>query len=269
MGAFASAALLISWLTAARKEAETALRSAHDDLERRVSERTSELSKANLILEEQIAGRKQAEEKIRRLLDEVLKLYQLSRAIIATPDPEAAISSLAEQVVTVFRVDYCAVFVPSGHEPSKWARLSIAELDGFGSFTPSLYTIKKGFQTGEIKSLIHTAEESEQESANEESVDNSNSLKAVTYLPLKIGHKLVGVMVIVTDRLERETMEAIAGLVALAYERAAFLQEVSRTEGLRQSDALKSVLLAIEPDPPHPRYILTEPWVGYRFVSNE
>ncbi|MCG3163767.1 MAG: Transcriptional regulatory protein KdpE [Acidobacteria bacterium] len=25
----------------------------------------------------------------------------------------------------------------------------------------------------------------------------------------------------------------------------------------------------IEPDPPHPRYIITEPWVGYRFVPNE
>src|SRR5262249_42760096 len=25
----------------------------------------------------------------------------------------------------------------------------------------------------------------------------------------------------------------------------------------------------IEPDPHHPRYIITEPWVGYRFVPNE
>src|SRR5260370_1122337 len=25
----------------------------------------------------------------------------------------------------------------------------------------------------------------------------------------------------------------------------------------------------IEPDPQHPKYILTEPWVGYRFVSGE
>jgi two-component system KDP operon response regulator KdpE len=24
----------------------------------------------------------------------------------------------------------------------------------------------------------------------------------------------------------------------------------------------------LEPDPPHPRYILTEPWVGYRFAED-
>jgi hypothetical protein len=34
--------------------------------------------------------------------------------------------------------------------------------------------------------------------------------------------------------LERNTVEAIAGLVALALERARFLTEVSRTEALRQ-----------------------------------
>jgi two-component system sensor histidine kinase KdpD len=38
--------------------------------------------------------------------------------------------------------------------------------------------------------------------------------------------------------------EAIAGLVALALERARFLQEVSRTEALRQSDELKAAILA-------------------------
>jgi two-component system KDP operon response regulator KdpE len=25
----------------------------------------------------------------------------------------------------------------------------------------------------------------------------------------------------------------------------------------------------IEPDPPHPRYIMSEPWVGYRLTSEE
>ncbi|HXG66566.1 MAG TPA: helix-turn-helix domain-containing protein, partial [Blastocatellia bacterium] len=25
----------------------------------------------------------------------------------------------------------------------------------------------------------------------------------------------------------------------------------------------------IEPDPQHPRYIVTEPWVGYRFATDD
>src|SRR5215813_7497340 len=43
---------------------------------------------------------------------EVWKLYQLSRTVIATPDSETAVSSIARQVVEVFDLAYCAVFLP-------------------------------------------------------------------------------------------------------------------------------------------------------------
>ncbi len=46
-----------------RKRAEDALRRAHDELEERVQERTSSLATANVRLEEEIAERRQAEEK--------------------------------------------------------------------------------------------------------------------------------------------------------------------------------------------------------------
>ena len=47
---------------------------------------------------------------------EVWKLYLLSRAIIATPDSETAVSSIAHQVVEVFGFDYCAVFLPEANQ---------------------------------------------------------------------------------------------------------------------------------------------------------
>jgi PAS domain S-box-containing protein len=49
-----------------RKAAETALRLANDELERRVEERTGELAETNLALEEEIAERARAEEELRR-----------------------------------------------------------------------------------------------------------------------------------------------------------------------------------------------------------
>jgi len=48
-----------------RKRAEEVLRKAHDELERRVKERTAELSEANRSLEREIAGHRQTEEALR------------------------------------------------------------------------------------------------------------------------------------------------------------------------------------------------------------
>jgi signal transduction histidine kinase len=64
---FLITALLISWLVAARKTAEAALRQAHDRLEHRVEERTRELRTANQQLREQIEERRRAEEESARL----------------------------------------------------------------------------------------------------------------------------------------------------------------------------------------------------------
>ncbi|MGE0129827.1 MAG: response regulator transcription factor [Blastocatellales bacterium] len=51
------------------------------------------------------------------------------------------------------------------------------------------------------------------------------------------------------------------------------LQAVWGIESTEQTDYLRVFInqlrRKIEPDPPHPRYIITEPWVGYRFVPNE
>jgi two-component system sensor histidine kinase/response regulator len=54
-----------------RKQAEEALRTTLDELERKVEERTAELSKANLLLKQEIKERKQAEEEIRKLNEEL------------------------------------------------------------------------------------------------------------------------------------------------------------------------------------------------------
>ncbi len=60
----------------ARLKAESALREAHQELEKRVDERTEELLEANKRLEQEIAQRKMAEERIRRSLKEKEALLQ-------------------------------------------------------------------------------------------------------------------------------------------------------------------------------------------------
>ncbi len=65
---FGLSALLISWLSARRKRAETALRQARDELEARVYERTAELTRTNEQLQAEIAERTRAEREREQLL---------------------------------------------------------------------------------------------------------------------------------------------------------------------------------------------------------
>lgn len=163
------------------------------------------------------AARDRADEAEKRRA-EVWKLYQLSRTIIATPDSETAMSSIARQVVEVFGLAYCAVFLPVGNQ---WERAAFA---GDYSISIAQADVEDAFRSGEMKL--------------------SASKPGLTYAPLKMGVKPIGVLVSSSEDVGRGTVEAIAGLVALALERARFLKEVSHTEALRQSDELKSALLA-------------------------
>lgn len=223
--------LLTSSLTLARKRAEATLRAAHDELERRVEERTAELSKANAVLGQQINERQSAEERVRKLLDGVLKLYQLSRDIIATLDPEIAMSSLANQVMAVFGFKYCGIFAPD--EEGQWRELSVAGgLSEEDSHPLSLTDL------GEA--LVAGGSNSSQAEAGSLPLQE----ETIRCLPLKTGERAIGMIVLTSLELEQETLEAIAGLAAMALERARFLRDLSRTEALKRSDELKSALLA-------------------------
>jgi len=149
--------------------------------------------------------------------EEVWKLYQLSRAIIITPDPDTAVSSIANQVREVFRIGECDVFLPS----------ESGQLKGLAADSAipvvSREFVREVFEKNELRLDERTGQ---------------------TYAPLKIGVRVTGVLFLSSAALAPGTVEAISGLVALALERARFLKELSRTEALRQSDQLKSALLA-------------------------
>ena len=151
--------------------------------------------------------------------EQVWKLYQLSRAIIITPDPETAVSTISNQVRETFNIGNCEVCVPDEH--GRLQRTAATPEAAQGNTSEIL--LQGVFQSGEIR---------------------GDTGQNVIYAPLKVGVRVTGVMVLTSCELKRATIEAIGGLVALALERARFLKELSRTEALRQSDQLKSALLA-------------------------
>lgn len=175
--------------------------------------------------------------------EEIWKLYQLSQTSIAAFDPETLISSLAPKIQEVFDVQYCAVFKLA--DDGKWQPLSIAPQPNEESvFTPSLTTIQQVSLSGKLKSVRMGAEETTDGSKSAELGDKTESPSSITYLPLHVGTTSIGVMILVSATLQEKTMEAIAGLVTWTLERARILAEVSRTEALKQSNELKTALLA-------------------------
>ncbi|MCI0627991.1 MAG: ATP-binding protein [Acidobacteria bacterium] len=151
--------------------------------------------------------------------EEVWKLYQLSRAIIITPDPETAVSTISRQVREVFDIHYCDIFTPG----------TSGGLERLEAISSSLETAVSDELLGEVF---------------EKGALKFDAAQGSTYAPLKIGVRVTGVLFLSSGPMEKATIEAISGLVALALERARFLKELSRTEALRQSDQLKSALLA-------------------------
>lgn len=62
-----------------RKQQETVLKEARDDLERRVAERTAELTKSNALLQRGIRERQQAERRYQELFEEAPVMYVITR----------------------------------------------------------------------------------------------------------------------------------------------------------------------------------------------
>ncbi len=166
-----------------------------------------------------------------RRREELFKLYQLSQSIIINPNSETVRLSLARQVANEFAVDYCGLFAQT--EKGNWQQLSVAVNNDYGqAVEPDFHLLESSFANGEILTARLPVKAVEFTDAQ------------VFYAPLKIGMKSIGVLMVSALTLERETVEAIAGLVALALERTAMLKELSHTEALKQSDELKSALLA-------------------------
>src|SRR5205807_756050 len=66
----------------------------------------------------------------------------------------------------------------------------------------------------------------------------------VCLVPLRLGAKPIGLLATAGPTIERATLDAIAALAAIAIERAQFLDERKAADLARQSEALKSALLA-------------------------
>ena len=178
-----------------------------------------------------LTARSRAEEALARR-DELGRLFDLSRDILLTTESREAIDELTRHMARRFGLDYVGICLPDPggwrvHGSSDTVTLDRSELDRalasargaleFDSFTRSY----GGHRTSTLPDGI-----------------------AVTLVPLRLGMRAVGLLAAAGRQLEPGTLDAIAGLTAIAIERTKMLEERREAERVRQGAELKTALLA-------------------------
>jgi len=150
--------------------------------------------------------------------DELARLFELSRDILLVTDSQAANASLAGFISRRFDLDFVAICMPQG---SEWAVFEA----GANRLTLDPRDLSSVFQHLEGGSAPWIGE-------------------GVRLTPLRLGTRPIGLLAVAGRPMEIGTLDAIAGVAAIALERAQFLDERKAADVARQSEALKSALLA-------------------------
>jgi two-component system sensor histidine kinase KdpD len=164
--------------------------------------------------------------------DELSRLFDLSRDILLTTDSREAVDELARYMARRFGFEYVGICLPVSegwqvHGSSDAVTLDHSDLDR----------------------ALATARGALEFDANTRSYGGHRRCTLpggliVTLVPLRLGMRAVGLLAAAGRPVEPGTLDAIAGLTAIAIERAKMLGERQDAERIRQGAELKSALLA-------------------------
>jgi formate hydrogenlyase transcriptional activator len=97
--------LIVSWFSSSRRRAERLLREARDNLEARVTERTAELTHANIQLQKADAELRKEKDRLKLLLD-------LNNSIVSNLDLRELFRAVSSGGRSVMQCDYTSVILP-------------------------------------------------------------------------------------------------------------------------------------------------------------
>jgi two-component system, OmpR family, sensor histidine kinase KdpD len=177
------------------------------------------------------AVRARAQEALERR-DEMSRLFDLSRDVLLMTDSREALATLAHSVARQFHLGYAAVCLP---RDASW----------------------DVFEAGSAQHSVDRSQLSLPPEATESGVESNAGVRAyqghrvihdgeqtVRLIPLRVGARYIGILAVSGRPVEGGTLDALAGLVAIAVDRIQLLDERKAAELARQSEALKSALLA-------------------------
>jgi two-component system, OmpR family, sensor histidine kinase KdpD len=164
--------------------------------------------------------------------DEMARLFDLSRDILLTTDSRDAIERLTRFIARRFDLDYVAIALPRG-----------ADWDIITNGSPPIE-----LDRGQLAFVVADAERTLEFDARERTYSGHRTIAvdghSVRIVPLRLGTKPIGVLAAAGRQLDPGSLDALGGIAAIAIERVQFLDERKAAELARQSEELKSALLA-------------------------
>jgi two-component system, OmpR family, sensor histidine kinase KdpD len=176
------------------------------------------------------AAQDRAREAIARR-NEVTRLFDLTRDVLLTTETAGALDVLARHVARRFELSRVAICLPGDHGwqihqgGSEEVPIDINILDT--SLAKARGTLEFDAYQRAYGGHIRTGEGND-----------------VAIVPLRHGTKAVGLLAALSPSLDIGTLDAVAGVVAIAIERAQFLEERDAAELVRQKADLAATLLA-------------------------
>jgi two-component system sensor histidine kinase KdpD len=144
---------------------------------------------------------------------EVERLYAFSQQLLSTDNMAELLNEIPGYIAETFGVKAAAIWVPNRPDVYR-SRLEIS-----------------GLEVHELQSVAARGD------------PKFDSQSQVSFVPMRLGAKVVGSLGVAGTPLSKGTLEAIGGLVAIAVERAGAVEKLSKTEASRESEQLRSILL--------------------------
>lgn len=177
-----------------------------------------------------VARTRTAEAVARR--EEQARLFDLSRDVLVLPDDRHALTALARSVARRFDLEFVAVALPleTGWDVFQAGTLAI-ELD-WRELSTALAAARTTLEF-DVASRAYSGQR-----------ETRVADRVVRLVPLRAGTRPIGLLAAAGRALEPGTLDALAGVVAIAIERASLLEERKAAEITRRSEELKTTLLA-------------------------
>lgn len=164
--------------------------------------------------------------------DELARLFDLSRDVLVITESREAISMLARAIARRFDLEYVAIALPRSTE--------------WDVFEAGAVTI--AMDTRQLSAAFATAQTTLEFDAYARTYAGHRTIeiegRTIRIVPLRVGTKPIGLLAATGRPIEAGTLDTLGGVVAIAIERVQFLEERKAGELTRQSEELKTALLA-------------------------